>query len=90
MMQATTKRCEESRESGAEMKGVVLILICYFYGILLFLFFGTVTKLGQFVLSKVKEQVKKIQFWDVKEECSKYDINHNVRHTTKHVFIGQR
>lgn len=38
----------------------------------------------------MKEQVKKIQFWDVKEECSKYDINHNVRHTTKHVFIGQR
>lgn len=53
-MQATTKRYEESRESGGEVKGVVLILICYFYGILLFLFFGTVTKLGQFVFNKSK------------------------------------
>lgn len=53
-MQATTKRYDESRESGGEVKGVVLILICYFYGILLFLFFGTVTKLGQFVFNKSK------------------------------------
>lgn len=52
-MQSATKRYQEPRvEAGGEIKGVVLILICYFYGMLLFLLFGAVTKIGQFIYRK--------------------------------------
>jgi hypothetical protein len=55
MMQSATKRYQEPKvEAAGEVKGVVLILICYFYGILLFFLFGAVTKIGQFILRKGK------------------------------------
>ena len=52
MMQTTAKRYEVPRETGGEVKGMVLMLVCYFYGILLFLFFGALTTIGQLLLKK--------------------------------------
>lgn len=31
-----------------------------------------------------------MRFWNVEKKSSKYDLNHNVRHADKHVWVGHR
>jgi len=91
MIQASSRRLQERlppTRSEFEVKGLVVIGICYFYGLLLFLLFGGAATFSMYMKSKLTERLKRFQFWDI-EKKSKYDINHNIR-STRHTHIGER
>ena len=74
--------------SESDMKGVIVIVVCYMYAIFLFITAALCAQIFKGIKSSFSELLTHTQIVEVQKK-DKYDYNHNIR-TLKHCNVGAK